>query len=124
MAMIKMINYSKQDRKAHRNGYGTFYNVCQNLFLCNKQIYSVQKFIKMVFSRLFFYTEAKTGGYVKVINREKNNEIEYHPFVGKTTSREFEYQWDLVPPYHNLVKGIDNPQFLIVPDLTENVSAA
>ncbi|XP_078334035.1 uncharacterized protein LOC111124258 [Crassostrea virginica] len=70
--------------------------------------------------QLFFYIEAKTGGYVKVINREKNNKIEYHPFVGKTTSREFEYQWDLVPPYHNLVKGIDNPQFLIVPDLTEN----
>ena len=78
---------------------------------------------KYVFCRLFFYLEAKTGGYVKVIDRENNNKILYHPFVGKTTSREFEYQWDLVPPYHNLVKGIDNPPFLTVPDLTENVSS-
>ena len=78
--------------------------------------------LKYVFCRLFFYLEAKTGGYVKIINRE-NNTTEYHPFVGKTTSREFEYKWDLEPPYHNLVKGIDNPQFLTVPDLTENVSS-
>ena len=61
---------------------------------------------------------------MKVKNREAGNKIEYHPFKGKTTEREFEYHWDLVPPYHNLAQGIDNPQFLTVPDLTESVSSS
>lgn len=74
--------------------------------------------------RLFFSLQATIGGYVKVKNREAGNKIEYHPFVGKTTERVFEYHWDLVPPYHNLAQGIDNPQFLTVPDLTESVSSS
>nr|XP_034314147.1 uncharacterized protein LOC105348718 isoform X1 [Crassostrea gigas] len=72
--------------------------------------------------QLFFSLQATIGGYVKVKNREAGNKIEYHPFKGKTTEREFEYHWDLVPPYHNLAQGIDNPQFLTVPDLTESTT--
>ncbi|XP_055997828.1 uncharacterized protein LOC125647098 [Ostrea edulis] len=70
--------------------------------------------------QVFFYLQATTGGYVELKNRENNNKIEYHPLVGKTTEREFEYHWDLEKPYHNLVSGLDDPPFLSVPDLTEN----
>jgi hypothetical protein len=72
-------------------------------------------------SRLFFYLQATTGGFVEIVNREAGNKIEYHPIVGKKTEREFEYRWDLENPFHNLVSGLDDPPFLSVPDLTENV---
>jgi hypothetical protein len=71
--------------------------------------------------RLFFYLQATSGGFVEVVNREAGNKIEYYPLVGKKTEREFEYHWDLEKPYHNLVSGLDDPPFLSVSDLTENV---
>jgi hypothetical protein len=71
--------------------------------------------------RVFFYLQATTGGYVNLKNRDDGNKSEYHPLVGKTTEREFEYHWDLEKPFHNLVSGVDDPPFLSVPDLTENV---
>ncbi|XP_061181031.1 uncharacterized protein LOC133189645 [Saccostrea echinata] len=91
-------------------------------FSCKKTFYNLGRSLQDLKhdDQLIFYLQATTGGYVKVKNREANNKIQYHPLVGRTTEREFTYHWDLEKPYHNLVKGVDNPPFLSVPDLTEN----
>ncbi|XP_062573153.1 uncharacterized protein LOC134235086, partial [Saccostrea cucullata] len=66
-----------------------------------------------------FNIEAKLGEYVKIMNREAGNRIEYHALKQTSNKREFVYKWDLVNPYHCVASSASCPQFLTVVDLTE-----
>lgn len=71
-----------------------------------------------------FTIKANIGGYLKLMNRENNNNIEYHSLTQSVHEREYLYHWDLVNPYHcvGVSPAGSCPQFLTVVDLTENVT--
>nr|XP_034301655.1 uncharacterized protein LOC105322112 [Crassostrea gigas] len=72
--------------------------------------------------KMTFTIKANIGGYLKLMNRENNNNIEYHSLTQSVHEREYLYHWDLVNPYHcvGVSPAGSCPQFLTVVDLTEN----
>lgn len=74
--------------------------------------------------RLIYTIEASVGGFVVISDRENKNKNTYH-YVGTTKTLSYLYRWDTVEPYHCIAKmnvsSINCPQYLNVPDLTENV---
>ena len=72
--------------------------------------------------RIIFSVAAKNGGYVVVNNTETNRESTYF-YEGRTRTREFEFHWDLVSPYHcSVTNGASCSAFVSVGnDITDNV---
>ena len=48
---------------------------------------------------MFFKWSIANGGYLKYIDRERKREIRVS-LDGKTLSRSYTFQWDLIKPYH------------------------
>jgi hypothetical protein len=78
--------------------------------------------------RIIYRVSATNGGFVKVQNRDKfpTYEDTTYFYNGKTTTRDFEYHWDLITPYHcSVASGTSCSPFLsIESDITSNVSAS
>lgn len=92
-------------------------------YLPDRKLSLILIFILQIF-RMTFTIKANIGGYLKLMNRENNNNIEYHSLTQSVHEREYLYHWDLVNPYHcvGVSPAGSCPQFLTVVDLTENVS--
>lgn len=92
-------------------------------YLPDKKLSLILIFFFPIF-RMTFTIKANIGGYLKLMNRENNNKIEYHSLTQSVHEREYLYHWDLVNPYHcvGVSPAGSCPQFLTVVDLTENVS--
>lgn len=81
--------------------------------------------VPRLFERLIYAIEASIGGYVVIIDREQNDRHDKYTYIGTTKELFYEYHWDTIKPYHCMAienKTFDCPQFLTVPDLTEEVS--
>jgi hypothetical protein len=79
-----------------------------------------------LFCRVIYSVSATNGGFVKVQNRDRvptYKDTTYF-YSGKTTTRDFEYHWDLITPYHcSVASGMSCPAFLsIESDITSSVS--
>lgn len=86
-------------------------------------------FILMLFfhSRVIFKVSSTNGGYVKVADRQASSSdgVKYkYYYSGKTKTREFEFHWDLVNPYHcSESSGTSCTPFVFISsDITNNVS--
>lgn len=71
--------------------------------------------------RLLYIINATLGAHAIILNRENNAE-ERHDYVGTSKVLTYTFRWDTENPYHCSVYSTRCPQFLSVPDLTEEVS--
>ncbi|XP_076113973.1 uncharacterized protein LOC143082259 [Mytilus galloprovincialis] len=77
--------------------------------------------------KVIYTVSATNGGFLKVQDRDEyfNRNVEVinqHFYQGQTTTRDFEYHWDLVLPYHcSVASGTACAQFVsIQSDITNN----
>lgn len=80
------------------------------------------------YSRVIYTVSATNGGFLKVQDRDEyfNRNVEVinqYFYQGQTTTRDFEYHWDLVLPYHcSVASGTACAPFVsIQSDITNNV---
>lgn len=79
-------------------------------------------------SRVIFQVSSTNGGYVRVADRQANindGVTNKYYYSGKTKTREFEFHWDLINPYHcSASSGTScTPFVFIASDITNNVSS-